>query len=122
MKARAIFGTICAPVEEHPVLKYHPKLATNPHFKDYFLFHEYFHGDKGHGVGASRQTGWTGLIAKLLHARDGKAELPSIAKSSAARTAKPEITQACSCVDCGELRMSSAPAQFHDGKPAFSCG
>ncbi len=54
---------------ERPVLKYHPKLATDPHFKDYVLFHEYFHGDNGRGVGASHQTGWTGLIAKLLQPR-----------------------------------------------------
>ena len=51
---------------QRPVLKYHPKLATDPHFKDYLLFHEYFHGDTGSGLGASHQTGWTGLIAKLL--------------------------------------------------------
>jgi hypothetical protein len=51
---------------QRPVLKYHPKLATDPHFKDYILFHEYFHGDNGRGVGASHQTGWTGLVAKLI--------------------------------------------------------
>jgi hypothetical protein len=49
-----------------PVLTSHPKLATDPHFKDYLLFHEYFDGDCGRGLGASHQTGWTGLIAKLL--------------------------------------------------------
>jgi hypothetical protein len=54
---------------QRPVLKYHPKLATDPHFKDYILFHEYFHGDTGRGVGASHQTGWTGLIAKLTKPR-----------------------------------------------------
>ena len=54
---------------QRPVLKYHPKLATDPHFKDYILFHEYFHGDNGCGVGASHQTGWTGLVAKLLQPR-----------------------------------------------------
>jgi hypothetical protein len=52
-----------------PVLKYHPKLAADPHFKDYVLFHEYFNGDNGCGLGASHQTGWTGLIAKLLRPR-----------------------------------------------------
>jgi hypothetical protein len=57
---------------QRPVLKYHPKLATDPHFKDYVLFHEYFHGDTGRGVGASHQTGWTGLIAKLLQPRGEK--------------------------------------------------
>ena len=54
---------------QRPVLKYHRKLATDPHFKDYVLFHEYFHGDTGRGVGASHQTGWTGLVAKLLQPR-----------------------------------------------------
>jgi hypothetical protein len=54
------------PDGERPVLKYHPKLAGDAQFKDYVLFHEYFHGDTGRGVGASHQTGWTGLIAKLL--------------------------------------------------------
>ncbi len=51
---------------QRPALKYHPKLAGDPHFGDYVLFHEYFHGDTGRGVGASHQTGWTGLVAKLL--------------------------------------------------------
>jgi hypothetical protein len=54
---------------QRPVLKYHPKLATDPHFRDYILFHEYFHGDTGRGVGASHQTGWTGLVAKLIQPR-----------------------------------------------------
>jgi Mannosylglycerate hydrolase MGH1-like glycoside hydrolase domain len=54
---------------QRPVLKYQPKLAADPHFKDYVLFHEYFHGDTGRGVGASHQTGWTGLIARLLRPR-----------------------------------------------------
>ena len=39
---------------------------SDPHFKDYLLFHEYFHGDNGAGLGASHQTGWTALVAKLL--------------------------------------------------------
>ena len=46
------------------------KLQRDPHFRDYLLFHEYFHGDSGRGVGAAHQTGWTGLIAKLLQPRD----------------------------------------------------
>jgi hypothetical protein len=52
-----------------PVLAYHEKLHGDPHFRDYVLFHEYFHGDTGRGVGASHQTGWTGLVAKLLQPR-----------------------------------------------------
>jgi len=54
---------------QRPVLQYHPKLAADPHFRDGVLFHEYFHGDTGRGVGASHQTGWTGLVAKLLQPR-----------------------------------------------------
>lgn len=41
-------------------------LQQDPHFKDYLLFNEYFNGDTGAGLGASHQTGWTGLITKLL--------------------------------------------------------
>ncbi len=42
------------------------KFQTDPHWKDYLLFFEYFHGDNGAGLGASHQTGWTGSIAKLI--------------------------------------------------------
>ena len=49
-----------------PVFGTSEKLQTDPHFRDYVLFHEYFHGDDGTGLGASHQTGWTGLVAKLL--------------------------------------------------------
>ncbi len=42
------------------------KFQNNAHFKDHLLFYEYFHGDNGSGLGASHQTGWTGLIANLL--------------------------------------------------------
>jgi hypothetical protein len=42
------------------------KFQTDPHWKDYILFFEYFHGDNGAGLGASHQTGWTGLVAKLI--------------------------------------------------------
>jgi hypothetical protein len=41
-------------------------LQTDPHWRNYVLCHEYFHGDNGAGIGASHQTGWTGLIAKLI--------------------------------------------------------
>jgi hypothetical protein len=52
-----------------PVFGHYEKLQQDPHFRDHLLFHEYFHGDTGRGVGASHQTGWTGLIAKLLMPR-----------------------------------------------------
>ena len=50
-----------------PVYGKHKKFQEDPHFKDYFMFYEYFHGDSGRGIGASHQTGWTGLIADLIH-------------------------------------------------------
>ena len=49
-----------------PVYGGNEKLQTDPHWRDYLLFHEYFHGDNGAGLGASHQTGWTGLVAKLV--------------------------------------------------------
>jgi hypothetical protein len=42
------------------------KFQTDPHWRDYILFYEYFHGDNGAGIGASHQTGWTGVVAKLI--------------------------------------------------------
>jgi hypothetical protein len=43
------------------------KFQTDPYWRDYTLFYEYFHGDNGAGLGASHQTGWTGLVAKTMH-------------------------------------------------------
>ena len=40
---------------------------TDPHWKDLVLFYEYFHGDNGAGLGASHQTGWTGVVARIMH-------------------------------------------------------
>jgi hypothetical protein len=42
------------------------RYASDPLWKDYLLFFEYFHGDTGRGVGASHQTGWTAVVAKLI--------------------------------------------------------
>jgi hypothetical protein len=42
------------------------KFQTDPHWRDLILFYEYFHGDNGAGLGASHQTGWTGVVAKLI--------------------------------------------------------
>jgi hypothetical protein len=43
------------------------KFQDDPHWRDLVLFYEYFHGDNGAGLGASHQTGWTGIIARLMH-------------------------------------------------------
>ena len=49
-----------------PVYDRIEKFQSDPHWHDLILFHEYFHGDNGAGIGASHQTGWTGLVAKLI--------------------------------------------------------
>jgi hypothetical protein len=46
------------------------KLQDDEHFRDYLQFYEFFHGDTGRGLGASHQTGWTGLVAWLLMPRN----------------------------------------------------
>jgi len=43
------------------------KYQDDPHWRDCIQFYEYFHGDTGAGVGASHQTGWTGVIARAMH-------------------------------------------------------
>ena len=58
---------------ERPVYHGNEKFQTDPHWNDLIQFHEYFHGDSGRGVGASHQTGWTGLVAKLLQ-QSGESE------------------------------------------------
>ncbi len=53
-----------------PVFGNIDKFQNDPNFKNYILFHEYFNGNTGMGLGASHQTGWTGLIAKLIQPRE----------------------------------------------------
>jgi Mannosylglycerate hydrolase MGH1-like glycoside hydrolase domain len=50
-----------------PVHGRNAKFRDDPHWRDLILFYEYFHGDTGAGLGASHQTGWTGIVAKLIH-------------------------------------------------------
>ncbi len=50
-----------------PVYGGSEKFQTDPYWRDHILFYEYFHGDNGAGLGASHQTGWTGLVAKFIH-------------------------------------------------------
>ncbi len=50
-----------------PVYGTNEKFQKDPHFNEHILFYEYFHGDSGKGLGASHQTGWTGLVAEMIH-------------------------------------------------------
>jgi hypothetical protein len=61
-----------------PVFGNLEKFQTDPHWRDLVLFHEYFHGDSGAGVGASHQTGWTGVVTKLMQqSGEAKRKKPS---------------------------------------------
>jgi hypothetical protein len=71
------------------------KFQSDPHWRDLILFYEYFHGDNGAGIGASHQTGWTGLVAKLLqqsgtssHDRSSGAGAESLLNHPVARVAR----------------------------------
>jgi hypothetical protein len=52
---------------QRPVFGSQQTFQSDPHWKDYLLFYEYFHGDNGAGIGASHQTGWSGLVVNLTH-------------------------------------------------------
>jgi len=71
------------PSGKRPVYGGTKKFQEDPHWKDYILFYEYFHGDNGAGLGASHQTGWTGIIARVLDlfARGSAADFLQVAKS-----------------------------------------
>jgi hypothetical protein len=57
---------LCDEDGRRPVFGGAEKFQTDPHWRDHILFYEYFHGDNGAGLGASHQTGWTGLVARML--------------------------------------------------------
>jgi hypothetical protein len=52
---------------QRPVYGGTRKFQEDPHWRDLVLFYEYFHGDNGAGLGASHQTGWTGIVARMMH-------------------------------------------------------
>jgi hypothetical protein len=65
--SRRLAGTFLrGPNGRRPVYGGTAKFQDDPHWRDLILFFEYFHGDNGAGLGASHQTGWTGLIARLI--------------------------------------------------------
>ncbi len=58
--------------DQRPYAGHESLFQTDPHWRDHLLFHEYFHGDDGKGLGASHQTGWTALVAKLIQRSGGR--------------------------------------------------
>jgi hypothetical protein len=69
--------------DRRPVFGNIDKFQTDPHWRDLVLFHEYFNGDTGAGLGASHQTGWTGLVAKLMQ-QSGESDKSSESASAIA--------------------------------------
>src|SRR5262249_33617842 len=67
------------------------KFQDDPHWRDLLLFYEYFHGDNGAGLGASHQTGWTGLLARAMHlfATTTPAQLLELGKRAAVTEVDP---------------------------------
>jgi hypothetical protein len=79
---------------QRPVYGGTKKFQDDPHWRDYILFYEYFHGDNGAGLGASHQTGWTGLVALTLDyfARvDPKVSLETSARPSVIAVREPVV-------------------------------
>jgi hypothetical protein len=66
------------------------RFATDPHWKDLVLFHEYFHGDSGRGVGASHQTGWTALVLRCI---EDLSRARAVASSPSSSTKPPAARQ-----------------------------
>ena len=79
---------------QRPVYGGAKKFQDDPYWKDYILFYEYFHGDNGAGLGASHQTGWTGLIARALDlfARLKPEDLLRIPKAVMAEMTRQQVT------------------------------
>jgi hypothetical protein len=78
-----------------PVFGGTDRFQSDPHWRDHLLFYEYFHGDLGAGIGASHQTGWTGLVATLIQffgSTDAKRFL-ELGNKDAARQAAPVVAE-----------------------------
>ncbi len=77
------------------------KFQDDPHWRDLILFYEYFHGDNGAGLGASHQTGWTGVVARILHlfATTTAEQVIRLGKTAGAVELKKPSTQAAAAAE-----------------------
>jgi hypothetical protein len=78
---------------QRPVYGGARKFQQDPHWRDCILFYEYFHGDDGAGLGASHQTGWTGVIARIMHLFAATTADELLELGRAAAFAEPETAQ-----------------------------
>jgi hypothetical protein len=101
---------------QRPVYGGSSKFQDDPHWRDLILFYEYFHGDNGAGLGASHQTGWTGIIARALHlfATTTADQVLQLGKTAAiVEIEKPRIGQLTGAA-------SAAPKDLEGGETARS--
>jgi len=96
---------------------------TDPHWRDHILFYEYFHGDNGAGIGASHQTGWTGLVATLIDLfgqLDAKRflEMGKTAAFEGIADEAPGASAPSSREESGVTAAASAPARPSARRPA----
>lgn len=76
--------------DNRPVYGGTHKFQDDPHWRDLILFYEYFHGDNGAGLGASHQTGWTGIIARMMHVFATTSAEKLLERGKSAATELPE--------------------------------
>ena len=83
---------------ERPVYGGTRKFQDDPHWRDLVLFYEYFHGDNGAGLGASHQTGWTGIVARMMHlfATTPAADVLALGKAAPVAKKRKQVLQATS--------------------------
>ena len=82
---------------QRPVYGGNERFQSDPHWRDYVLFYEYFHGDNGAGLGASHQTGWTGLAATLIqmvNVLDAREALKGVSRPLMQMSLRPEMLTA----------------------------
>jgi hypothetical protein len=89
------------------------RFARDPHWKDLLLFHEYFHGDDGRGLGASHQTGWTALVARCA---EELAQARNVARNGRATSISPALPRGKSTV----LARSKAPVLTRSKAPILA--
>ena len=92
------------PTGRRPVYGGTEKFQTDLHWMDLILFYEYFHGDNGAGLGASHQTGWTGLVAKLIDLFGRMDPVKTLAAGKRAAFVRPQEAAT------GEMKPGYEPA------------
>ncbi|KAH8921248.1 hypothetical protein BT69DRAFT_1335708 [Atractiella rhizophila] len=95
------------------------RLDHDPHFRDHILFYEYFHADNAKGIGASHQTGWTGLVAWMIWQSGRNIPVPQTPKSAAAHYFDEHVPPTPGGSEYGDsLSMFSNYSAYAPSEPA----